>query len=116
MPVYTFQMPYPPLANRYWRNFRGRMVLSPEAREYRARAAYDALSQGIRPIDGPVAVIVDVYRPRRRGDLDGALKCLLDTLQGVAYENDAQIVDLHARRFDDKANPRVVVTVSEAAP
>jgi Holliday junction resolvase RusA-like endonuclease len=37
----------------------------------------------------------------------------LDNLQGIAYVNDRQIVEIHARRFDDKANPRVEVIIEE---
>ncbi len=44
------------------------------------------------PMVGEVSVQVDVYVSRDR-DIDN-LKCLLDALQGIAYEDDAQIVEL----------------------
>lgn len=65
----------------------------------------------IRPFGGQVAVVVDVYRPAKRGDLDNFLKCLLDGLQGTMYKNDKQIKCILATRYDDKTNPRVEVTV-----
>lgn len=101
-------LPYPPLANRYWRVWRGRAVKSPAARDYQSSVR---LANRRKPIEGPVSVSVSVYRPWRRGDLDGALKVLLDALQGVAYADDSQVVRLHAERFEDKANPRVEVVV-----
>lgn len=52
-----------------------------------------------------------MYRKAKRGDLDNFLKCLLDGMQGVMYKNDKQIVELVARRHDDKLNPRVEVKV-----
>ena len=35
-------------------------------------------------------------------------------LQGVLYVNDAQIVELRIRRHEDKADPRMMVTVAPA--
>lgn len=58
-----------------------------------------------------VVVYADWYRARRSGDLDNRMKVLWDALQGVAYDNDSQIVEIHARRYDDKRNPGVYVTV-----
>jgi Holliday junction resolvase RusA-like endonuclease len=37
---------------------------------------------------------------------------MTNALQGVLYSNDSQIVEIIARRFDDKSNPRIVVRVS----
>jgi crossover junction endodeoxyribonuclease RusA len=107
-------LPYPPSANRYWRVWRGRAVKSPEARRYQESAAKLALAAGFRSLSGPVAIAVKVYRPRRRGDLDNALKVLIDALKGVAYADDEQVVVLDARRRDDKDNPRVEVEVEAA--
>lgn len=106
-------LPYPPSANRLWRNWRGRMVLSTEGRAYKQGVKLRALTQGCRPLEGPVVVSVTAYRPRRIGDLDNALKALLDALKGVAFVDDDQVVEIHAMRLDDKADPRVVVEIEE---
>lgn len=109
------ELPFPPSANRYWRNFRGRIVKSDEARQYQTNARWIARCAGMHePITGKVAISLRVYRPAQRGDLDNRIKVLLDALQGVAYEDDKQIVELHAYQNDDKANPRVEVEVTEA--
>lgn len=55
---------------------------------------------------------MDFYRPAKRGDLDNRIKILLDALEGIAFENDSQIIEIHARRFDDKLNPRVSIVVT----
>lgn len=104
-------LPYPPSVNHYWRVVRGRPILSAEARAYKVGVLLRARTQGMTPLDGPVCVSVTVYRPRRIGDLDNVLKGLLDALRGVAYADDKQVVEIHARRLDDAANPRVEVTV-----
>lgn len=107
----TITLPLPPSANRYWRNFRGRMVVSAEAKAYKEQAAWLAKVGGYTMLDGALSLSVEVYRQRKAGDLDNFLKILADSLQGIIYANDSQIVEIHARLFDDKANPRAVVSV-----
>lgn len=113
-------LPYPPSANAYWRVWKGRILVSAQARAYKARVGFQAAAAkargGVSPyltLAGPVVVSVALYRPQRRGDLDNTLKVLLDALKGIAFVDDSQVVEIHARRFDDKANPRVEVTVEE---
>lgn len=110
----SITLPYPPSANRYWRNFRGRMVVSAEAKAFKVQAALIAKLAGAQMIAGAVSMLVDIYRPARRGDLDNTLKVTIDALQGIFYENDSQIVEIHARLHDDKRNPRAVVCVKPA--
>lgn len=105
------RLPLPPLANRYWRNYRGRMVVSAEAKAYREEVGWFFRQEGWVPLRGAVGVNIRIYRARRSGDIDGFLKILLDAMQGHAFEDDSQIVELHAFRFDNKDNPHVDVIV-----
>ncbi len=84
-------------------------ILSREARAYQERMKTYAV--GATPLDGPVKLTIRVYRPRKTGDWDGTIKPLCDALQGVLYLDDAQIVEAHVFRLDDKVNPRVEVTI-----
>ena len=108
----SFEVPYPPSANKYWRVFRGRAVKSVEARNY-ALSIRALWPRDVPPAIGPVAVTLDVVRPSKRGDLDNSAKVILDALQGLAYLNDSQIVELHMYRSDNKKAPCVVVTIEE---
>lgn len=112
-------LPIPPLANQY-RQFdrkRGFYYRTKEADQYKLRVGKYAVANGLwMPSDGPVAVTVHIHRPRKSGDIDGYLKVLLDVLEGIAYVNDKQIVELHAHRHDDKLNPRVEVEVTALEP
>lgn len=108
----TLTLPYPPSANRYWRVWRGRAVKSTEARKYQDNVRLMLLrSRHLGPRNFQVRMTVDIYRPAKRGDLDNSLKVIIDALKGIAYKDDSQVVEIHARRFEDKKNPRAVVTV-----
>ena len=100
-------LPFPPSANRYWRSARGRVYVSEEAKAYKASIRNHYGLRKLTPTARPIKLTIDYYRPRKSGDLDNRIKILGDALQGVIFVNDAQIVDIHARQFDDKTNPRV---------
>lgn len=109
----NLSLPIPPSANRYWRTYRGATVVSAEAKAYKTEVGWLAKAIIREPLTCPVAVTLHVYRPAKRGDLDNYSKVLLDSLNGIAYEDDAQIVEIHAYRHDDKTNPRVEITIAE---
>lgn len=105
-------LPYPISTNRYWRNFGGRMVRSPEAVAYKEQVQWVAMKEKIALITSPVSVEMTLHPPApkdwekrqkndiqwalkvRRIDLDNAQKVALDALQGIAYDNDRQITSL----------------------
>lgn len=107
-------LPEPPSINHYWRVARGIMHLSKDGRRWKNAAHKMASEAGLVPLEGPVAVSITWYRRRRSGDLDNRIKVVLDVLKGLAYLDDKQVVELHAWRYDDKADPRVDVLVTEA--
>ena len=79
LPIYL-TLPYPPSTNHMYQRMRnGGVALTPDAVLY--RHSVRARLNGQEPLDGPVCVRVDVYRPRRHGDLDNVLKSLLDSLR-----------------------------------
>ena len=91
-------LPWPPSVNRYWRAFKGRVIISAEGRAYRKAVADQVLIQrGAKHYDGKMKVEIEAWRPdNRRRDLDNLLKAALDgcTHAGV-WEDDSNIVDLH---------------------
>ena len=44
--------------------------------------------------------------------MDKRYSIMLDALQGIAFENDSQIAEIHAWRTLDRENPRMEVIVS----
>lgn len=106
-------LPMPPSANRYWRMWQGRMVVSTEARNYKEQAGWIAKGAQADVITGDVALTLRVFRPQKRGDLDNCVKVLVDSLKGIIFEDDDQVTEIHAFLGDDKHNPRVEVEVKE---
>ena len=105
-------LPLPPSVNHYLVGTgRGGKALTPEARNWIAAAELAIYHAHLVRYAGPVAVTMHVYRERKAGDLDNRIKLTLDALNGHAWADDAQVVELHAYRRDDAANPRVEVEI-----
>lgn len=63
-------------------------------------------------INEPFEFYIDVYYPSKRSDLDNALKLQLDVLQRIkCIRNDNNCCKIVARKFVDKDNPRVEITI-----
>lgn len=116
-------LPYPISTNRYWRVFRNRTVLSAEAKQYKAQVAIIAKQHGQPQYRGNVSVSVTVQRKANKDgsasrvclDLDNCLKVILDALQGVAYDNDKQIVAIQARYAPEPIQGGGVIVDIQAA-
>ncbi len=91
-------------------------IKSKEYRDFEARVRELFMQSRHRPFPRDVLLSMKVwaYRPRRAGDLDNTLKAL-DVLHGIAFADDAQIVEIHAHRLDDKERPRMVVEIEPAS-
>ena len=86
-----------------------------ETKEYEKLVGWLAKSAGCRPTDKPVIVSLDIYT-RRKMDLDNVAKSILDGLNGVAYEDDDQVVELHIwkHKVNGKEEERVEIAIKEA--
>jgi crossover junction endodeoxyribonuclease RusA len=111
-------IPKPISANRYWRHFRGVAVLSDAARDYKRDVAILARLDGIHhPMQGEIEVFLSYHphKPKRitgnirRLDLDNTLKVTIDSLNGIAWLDDAQIVKIHARVAEPIEGGSIVV-------
>ena len=68
--------------------------------------ASDSNRQRIRKLTG-------IVRPCKTPDTDNIAKAILDSINKIAYEDDAQVVDIQIRKFYSD-NPRVEVVIQEA--
>lgn len=107
----------PPSANAWHRVVNGRPILSRMARLYTKAVGLSAICQRVEKIPAPTPISVSIawYRERKSGDVDKRGAVLLDALQGICYDNDAQIKRYTIERFEDKNNPRMEVTIEEVA-
>ena len=99
--IISLDCPYPPGVNTYYRTFQGRMLLSKKGREYKKTVA-DIVSEDCITKFGNARLKVHInFYPnsKRKVDLDGRLKSLLDALQDAGVmDDDEQIDDLRIVR------------------
>lgn len=58
------------------------------------------------------AMLLKVIRPAKKPDCDNVIKSILDSLNSLAYRDDAQVVDVFFHKFYDEY-PRVEVIINE---
>lgn len=58
------------------------------------------------------AMLDKKIRPTKKPDADNVCKVICDSLNGVAYRDDTQVVDCMVRKFYAEI-PRVLVTIEE---
>lgn len=115
--VVALVLPWPPsLNNMYPTSRSGRRYLSDEGKAFKAAALAAISEQDARSFVGPVKIAMRLYRPQKRGDLSNRIKAVEDVLTAAGvWQDDGQVVELHATRFDDKENPRAEVEIRSAA-
>ena len=113
----TFELPWPPSVNHYYRRVGPRTLISRAGREFRRQVGRILAARGVPPTVNRPAVTVEVYPPdRRRRDIDNLLKAVLDALQhGGAFPDDSRIVWLLIHRTQVMRGGRVVVTIRDLA-
>lgn len=142
----TLKLPYPISANRYWatrvvkakgaKHHMPITYVTSEANQYKSDVAETCILAGIvKPIPGRIKVEVWLYpnrpqdyatRQRKLGpawddnvqciDLDNANKVLLDSLKGLAFEDDKWVRQLLSQRMEpDDKGARVVVRITPLA-
>lgn len=132
--AYEFEIPGRPRALARARRAANGGMYDPESnREAKWLVALAARNAGVRRIDGPVALSVSFWfaRPKshfnskglRPGvpthhvqvpDVDNLVKLLKDALKGIAWRDDAQVVDVYMRkRWATSGVARTMVVIEE---
>ena len=91
----------------------GRNILSKRYRECKEALAWEIASEWQNePLSTPVTLnILQYFGDKRKRDIDAYIKVLLDSMEGIVYENDNQVNEMHVYKEYDKENPRVIVQV-----
>ena len=97
-----------------WRQILGQLYVnvttSSAGKQFKKDAALWLLAQRTTKIQGDVRLSITFYMSRRGMiDLDNRIKPTLDCLAGAFYDDDKQVVEVHAVKRYDKHRPRAVV-------
>ena len=107
-------LPFPPSMNTYWRNFRGRTVLSKAGREYKVRIAEYVAENNIPKYGEQKLKITMILQPKdkRKIDIDNRIKCVLDSLQEAGvFDDDFHVDELHVMRGEQVKGGRLLLTI-----
>lgn len=104
-----------------YRVWKGKIVIPPHIQAQREELGFMAKSMmsknGLNPTLKPCCLFIYVYRnqdPMKDyfGDCDNFSKWVADALTGIVYANDAQVQELHVRKFKSLC-PGLLVRVEE---
>lgn len=108
------ELPFPPSLNVYWRNFRGRMVLSQKGRDYKQAIAEYVSENNIPKYGEQKLKITMILQPRdkRKIDIDNRIKCVLDSLQDAGvFDDDFHVDELHVMRGEQVKGGKLLLTI-----
>lgn len=115
-PAVSFVVPGPPQGKARPRmGAHGNVYTPAKTRAYEATIkllALQALARAKWPLGARKATAIElqvVAESGARRDIDNVAKAVLDAMNGVAYDDDARVHELHVFRSVDAARPRVEV-------
>ena len=113
-----FTVPGAPVSNnRVTRRFGNRSVKNPAAVTYQQlvfQHAFAAAQQAEWKWPQASAVCITAYNARP--DIDNLAKCVLDGMQGAAYEDDKSVIELRIFRLRDNLGIRLTIHVEPREP
>jgi Holliday junction resolvase RusA-like endonuclease len=81
-----------------------------ESYQWQAKSQYGSK----HPLKGPIIASVRLYHgTKRKTDIDNFGKLLFDSLTGIVYEDDSQIMQATYAKDYDKSNPRIEIEIEE---
>lgn len=104
-----------PLSTSHIYLSRGKMrFMKKEAKDRKEQYAWEAKGQYKgQPIQKDITVdIVLYFGDKRKRDIDNFNKLWMDSLEGIVYEDDKQIQELHTIKSYDKQDPRIEVFIN----
>lgn len=112
-----FTVPIHPVSvNQAYRRLRQYgMYLTAEASAYKTALSYAAMSEiGGKPMaEKPVVTLVFTFADKKKHDIDNYLKLTLDSFNGILWQDDNDISEIHAYKKYEKNNPSVFISITE---
>lgn len=110
----TFTVPGNPIPKARARVLRtGRTYTPRSTQEHEETVRIAAIKAGVKKVEeGPVRLVLHFYRENAlRCDFDNLAKTVTDALNGIAYEDDSQIVQCMTIKDWDPESPRTEVEI-----
>ena len=110
------ELPFPPSMNTYWRNFRGRTVLSKNGRQFKLDVQNYIIEKNIPKFGDKKLKITMILRPRdkRKIDIDNRIKAVLDSLQDAGvFDDDFQVDHIEMIRGEQIKGGLIRVLIEE---
>lgn len=120
----TIIVPGPPVPWARARRVGKRYFVDAKTAKHKEAIARAAKAAGVTLIEKPdIAIVVMKFylpRPKRgkytdpidRRDLDNLAKCVLDALNGIAWDDDGQVCELFLYKFYADDQPRTIITIN----
>ncbi len=111
----TIELPLPPSVNTYWRNFRGRTVLSANGRKYKLTVQEYVAAHNLPKFgDARLGASITIFpRDKRAIDLDNRLKAIGDSLQEAGlFDDDSQFDRIYICRGSIKKGGGCTITIA----
>jgi Holliday junction resolvase RusA-like endonuclease len=103
--------------NHYWKSSGHHRYISPEGRDFKRLLTTQAKRNNFQLLEGDVEVRINWFKKgRERGDLDNILKVIMDSLNGIGYQDDSQVKSIIARMWEKTGNNGVEIQVLPISP
>ncbi len=88
--------------------------ITKEGKDTKTTMAWEVKSQYRgKPLQCDIGLDIDFFVPNQLSDLDNLLKGTLDCLTGILWDDDRQIIEIMARKYVDKKNPRIEILINQ---
>lgn len=113
--VIKFDGHIPSVNHIYGRTKSGNVFMKKAGIDFKHLLGHLAKAQRAKLLLGDVCLSFEWHCLKKgQGDLDNKFKVIQDGLNGIAYKDDKQIVELHARKIKNSTFNGVVIEIREA--
>lgn len=108
----------PILLNRLYipivKNGKACIIKNKKSKEFVKYMEMLCLKQKIKPTSKEISFYMDILICKRKDyDIDSLLKLLFDSLNGLAYKDDKQIVDLRVRKHLNQTEDKLIIKIED---
>jgi crossover junction endodeoxyribonuclease RusA len=111
------ELPFlPPSVNACFRSYKGRVIKSARLKLFEQQMIqhFADTEDGIEMIEGHLKLTIEFSLPNRRNiDIDNLLKSLLDSLEGVVFENDSEVYELQVTKISNTGVSKTSVKIEQ---